>query len=112
MVAILGADRRIPGRMVGCEILPAQKSVVLIRSLNDRLGDRPVVEGIAPAFSDLAQCARQVRLAEDLARAWRAPAIDQVGARAIGVCEQPRRGVPPRAGDDLADREALLGVCY
>src|SRR5262249_11052034 len=91
------------------EILEREQAALLLRKGDDIAGDRSLVKGVAAALRDGAVRLREAGIAEDLAGPRR-PAVDQVGAGCVGAPGQRPSRCAPVTGDDLADRETILGV--
>ncbi len=77
VVLVVGADRLDPRRGMVLEVLHRQEAVVLVGVCDDRLGDRPLVEGVAAVVGDQPEGAGHVRVAEHLPGPGRALAVEE-----------------------------------
>ena len=107
--AVVGLDRLHPlGLEIG-KVVERHRAALLVDDVDDGLRGGTLVVAVAPLFRDAPQGAREVGIAEDLARAGRA-AVDQERRARVGVLAEQLLGPRPQAGGDLHQGEAVLGV--
>ncbi len=110
VAAVVDADGLHPVRVVGGQVLVAEEAAVGLHVGIDLPGDLALVEGVAALLGQELQRLRQAGVAEDLPAHRAALAVHREGLQEARVLAQHRHAAVPVVGDELGDREALLGV--
>ena len=105
---VVGAQRPPPLRLEAAQVLGARRMAAGIEHLEERLRRRPFVEPLATIARDAPQRRRQRRVAQHLPRLQRLPAGEHQRIR-LGERLHALLGARDEAGENLADREPLLG---